>query len=731
MRTVKVLLIAVISGILSQVAVFAQEQAIKPAKSVVKQMEMFEASLEYDITGINPYDYSKVQFKTTFKSPSSKRNEIEGFYSDDFEFDGKAEYLSAGGSFKARIIPKEAGEWTYRMELNIGGKPVTITAWETFTCKRSSDSRGFVRISPADTLFFEFENKEPFFAKGINMAWANQERMYEDYKYWIEKFSANGGNLIKIWMAPWSFGIETDKLGGYSSRQKQAAMLDQVFELCREHDVYIQMCLVSHGEYSINTNSAWDDNPYNSKNDGVIDEPQEFFTSKVARQMFKNRLRYIIARWGYSRNLFAWEPFNEADLTDKFDAAAVAEWHSDIFSFIKKYDVNKHLTTASFFDPAGGEDVWKLESIDFVQTHIYSLKDAAVEIFDASRIKTEKYNKPHIVGGFGPAAVLEGMTDSVKDEKGIQLHTGIWGGALSLSAGWPMIWRWDVYVDKFGLWDIYKPLSDFLRGINWARGDYFQLRAEKAYYYDYENKKPGSVKIYPEDRQAKAKKNRFIITPAGDALNTDQFMAFLYGELKPEMKNDPVLVMTNRFPAKLIIGINKVSDNNTLLVEINGERVFKTEINAKDQPGAVFQKELNVYQADCKLTYTVDLHAGDNEVTIKNTGADWIKLDYVEITDFTDPSIAPVFIAGVQSEASAYIWYKHRDYTWENTQTDKVEGSYIDVSDLRPGRYVIEYFDTYTGGVTDKKQVIKHEEDLRLDLPTFDKDAAIRIREYK
>jgi len=48
-------------------------------KAQVKQMEMFEASLEYDTAGINPYDYSKVVFKAVFKAPSSKRTEIEGF----------------------------------------------------------------------------------------------------------------------------------------------------------------------------------------------------------------------------------------------------------------------------------------------------------------------------------------------------------------------------------------------------------------------------------------------------------------------------------------------------------------------------------------------------------------------------------------------------------------------------------------------------------------------------
>ncbi|OPZ64929.1 MAG: hypothetical protein BWY84_00564 [Candidatus Aerophobetes bacterium ADurb.Bin490] len=506
--------------------------------------------------------------------------------------------------------------------------------------------------------------------------------------------------------------------------------MDKVFELCAEHDIYIQLCLAAYGEFSDDINPGWAGNPYNSRNDGILDSQQEFFTSKLARDFFKNRLRYIAARWGYSRNLFAWEVFSEPDMVPGYTAAAVTEWHKDIFSYVKKYDKNKHPVSASFSDSEKGAAVWQLEEADFTQTHIYNLKDAAEELYNLSRIKTEKFNKPHIVSEFGTATAMEEM-DEAKDEKGVQLHTAIWGGALSLSMGWPMIWWWDVYVDRYGLWDIYRPLSDFLRGVNWARGDYFLLRSEKAYYYDAENKPAGSVKIYPDDRQVKAKKNRFVITPAGDVINREYFIAYLYGKAQPDKKNDPVFVMTNRFPAKLIIGVSRVSGSCALAVEVNGERVFLADIDAKTLPDAAPEKGADIYSADCALSYTVDLHAGDNEVALINAGSGRIKLDYLEVTDFTDPLIAPAFLSGIQSEAAAYIWYKHKNYTWENTPADKVEGAYFDVPDLRPGRYVIEFFDTYTGEITGKKQAIKHEEDLRIDLPEFYTDGAIKIKEYK
>lgn len=37
----------------------------------------------------------------------------------------------------------------------------------------------------------------------------------------------------------------------------------------------------------------------------------DFFTNERARADYKQRLRYLVARYGYSTSIFAWEFFNE------------------------------------------------------------------------------------------------------------------------------------------------------------------------------------------------------------------------------------------------------------------------------------------------------------------------------------------------------------------------------------------------------------------------------------
>ena len=39
--------------------------------------------------------------------------------------------------------------------------------------------------------------------------------------------------------------------------------------------------------------------------------PAAFFTDPEAKALFKQRLRYLVARYGAYRNLLAWELFNE------------------------------------------------------------------------------------------------------------------------------------------------------------------------------------------------------------------------------------------------------------------------------------------------------------------------------------------------------------------------------------------------------------------------------------
>jgi hypothetical protein len=83
------------------------------------------------------------------------------------------------------------------------------------------------------------------------------------------------------------------------------------------------------------SDAEWKISPYNKANGGPAATPTEFFTSKKAQLRYKDKLRYIIARWGYSTHIAAWELFNEIDnaaFTPKDSViipfSAIVQWHN-------------------------------------------------------------------------------------------------------------------------------------------------------------------------------------------------------------------------------------------------------------------------------------------------------------------------------------------------------------------------------------------------------------------
>ena len=52
----------------------------------------------------------------------------------------------------------------------------------------------------------------------------------------------------------------------------------------------------------------------------MLSKPEDLWSNQSAWNYFQRRFRYLIARYGYSPALMAWELWNEVDLTDNLDA---------------------------------------------------------------------------------------------------------------------------------------------------------------------------------------------------------------------------------------------------------------------------------------------------------------------------------------------------------------------------------------------------------------------------
>jgi hypothetical protein len=290
-------------------------------------------------------------------------------------------YYDGRDTFAVRARPDEAGR--YRItgvveERNGRREPVNVT----YTSESDVPVREMMALSAVGRghdhpAAFATSDGKRFAPVGANVAWPVGDAV-PFYQRAFADFAKADLNWMRIWMAHWSH-LNLDWVPGRWARSptpgtldlRVAARWDRIVEAAGQNRVYVQMVLQHHGQYSSTTNSNWNDNPWNAANrGGFLHRPDEFFTSARARALTKLKYRYIVARWGWSPAVFAWELFNEVHWTDAMahDEAAVGAWHSEMADWIRSIDVYHHLITTSTEDLRSPV----YEKMDFYQPHLYA-----------------------------------------------------------------------------------------------------------------------------------------------------------------------------------------------------------------------------------------------------------------------------------------------------------------------------------------------------------------------
>lgn len=430
----------------------------------IPKYEKFELTVNLEALYQNPFDPAQIDLKAAFISPKNEKTEVPGFlYSAQVE-NGK--YINP--VWKIRFSPTQEGTWQYDISLKTPSTQDKTEA-KNFNCSASTQ-KGFIRVSKKDPLFFEFNNGEFYYPLGHNVCWAN----LSGFEKYFSEMSKVGENWSRVWMSNWEVALEwTGKdyrgLGEYNLQK--ADKLDKILELAKANGLYIQLVLNHHGQLSTKVNPQWSENPYNVKNGGPCKKPIDFFTDETAKKNFKNRLRYIIARWGYSPNILAWELWNEITFIDDLDLNKDAAWHKEMAQFIKDTDVAKHLVTTSYagtlYDYSLNKKVWDIPEIAFTQFHMYT--PDIVEALNGAYELMSGFNKPYFVAESG-----RGTEDGVdkEDAEGNNIHAAIWSQFVVPSAGNAMPWWWDSYIHPKKLYYHWKALAQFSKGEDRRSKDY-------------------------------------------------------------------------------------------------------------------------------------------------------------------------------------------------------------------------------------------------------------------
>ncbi len=469
-----------------------------------KQYEKLELKLtdtqEFKQLEINPFNYREFKVMAEFEAPSKNRYSIPAFWYHDYEtylnenwpvqpqgIHGIASKdqsepqgldvidLIGDPHFRIRYFPLENGEYNVKLSIYIDEALVQTLTSSLVVAENQEEFKGLIQVEEKHKRNFVFANGDTFIPVGQNTAWyTSSTRQTEDYKIWFQKMRENEANFGRIWMAPWSYalhwGVDHDD---FTSKQGAAARLDKTLEIAEEYEIYFMLALLNHGQFSAVTNPKWQENPYNVINGGFLDLPSKFFSSKRAKETYKQQLLYIIARYGYSPYIMAWELFNEVDWTDQFNEAIVFMWHSEMAAFLKENDPYHHLVTTSYKYRFGG--AYTSKNIDFTNPHDYgyngeSMLNRLVPVLDESFFR---YNKPVIHSEIG-VNWQSGPETYAEDPTGISLKQAQWAGIMGGGAGAAMNWWWDSWVHPHDLYYRFKGAGVYAKQMDMT-GDSYTL----------------------------------------------------------------------------------------------------------------------------------------------------------------------------------------------------------------------------------------------------------------
>ncbi|MFH0763412.1 MAG: DUF5060 domain-containing protein [Candidatus Omnitrophota bacterium] len=686
----------------------------------VKQYELFESEVSLGVPYQNPYDYKEVDLTAKITAPDGSIIIVPAFYSGQ------------GSIWKVRYTPAKKGRFSYQFILK-QRSGITQLKSGCFDVAAGTED-GFLRKGPNNPYYPVFDSGKLFFGIGHNIAWVANNNISEYEKYFA-LLEENGCNLTRVWInTPHAVHIEWKTLGSYNKRHSEK--LDELIKLAEKYHIYIVLVLDTYGSLMDEpgpwNEQSWTLNPYNKLNGGPCEKPGDFFSNEEAKTYYRNRLKYIIARWGYSPNIMAFELWNEFD--------APAEWVKEMSSYIRSINPHGQLITTSMGYPwrnnLNESSIWKLNEVDFIERHIYgnAAGDSIENLLSVNRQLSSTYKKPVLVGEFG---IDSGKNDASLDPSGIgiELHNSLWAAAMSRSFAGAMNWWWQEYIKGKNLYGHYKALSNFVKDVKWDSEEVSILNtSEVAGGGAGARLKPSDVIIKTEDCWGPAPYGEFYIDRSG-AISGGSVNSYLHGKSKSDMRLEPLFHINYPCDGKFILNIDMVSQGANLVINMDDKIVLTKELPAGPGEGpwkrSLYRKDYNIYQCVYDMKLPVDVPRGEHVIKLSNTGLDWIKIKSVTLPNFRSCEFANTRIAGLKVGDEMLLWAQNKGYNFRDVkngiQPEPIKEASFKIKDTKDGAYTIEWWDTFEGKIFKRENVSAKHNELKVYIPEFVNDIACKI----
>ena len=700
--------------------------------------------LEFQITNVptasNPFDPSIMALDATFTLPSGRTIVVPAFWYQEFQrsLSGGNEYdtASAPPQWRLRFTPPEAGSYSLSLAIRTNGQPFDTIATSFTVVSNSPPSRfGYVGVAPSHQ-YFQTGDGQPLRLIGENVDWMTTGLGTYRYDTWFPHMAAAGENYARLMMTPWSFGMETGTNTLTDYPLAPAWQLDYVFQQAEQHGLYLELCLNIHlmlqpvPDYWGNDN-YWQSNPYNAANGGPCATQDAYFTNVVAQKTFQKTLRYVIARYGYSTKLLAWQLWSEIDNEYAYlNSSNVPPWHAVMGDWLHTNDPYGHLITTSLTGGSDRPEIWTLPEMDYACYHSYGDPDPAARLNAVAQSFHQRYGKPALIDEFGTSGSGWNRTNDLYLRG---FRQGLWGGALGGSVGTAMSWWWDS-IDAEDDYSDYPALGAILNRTGWGNGVWTNINFQTSgsppptmgnlvpggQPFDVVLTPYGVWGAMPTGRLAGP--NPQAASYAGVTLNS-----FLLGAWFPTLSVPFALDAWLTNNARVVIHINSVSDSSALTVLVDGSPLFSTNLPNLNGTGT------NVVNESYNLDLPVNLPAGEHLIQLTNNSYGWVYLDWVRLEQVLPssysnnwlPSPATIGLSGPH-ESLLYVVAPGVSFSGSDTNADLPlqQGQTVVMSNWPPGEFFAEWYDPATGTNAGYSQASTANGILTLPLPDFSADLA-------
>jgi len=704
-----------------------------------RQWQRLEFAIDNAPAAANPFDPDLIRLDATITAPSGRMTTIPAFW-----FQGYQRSLSGGyeadvqtgpPGWRLRFTPPETGAYALSLIIRTNGQLAGGPVNAAFSAPADPPPArfGYATIAPGGR-YFQTGDGQPLRLIGQDVCWGDAPGTYS-YDAWFASMWSAGENYARLWMSPWEFGIEDTPTSLDHYALQPAWQLDYVLQLAEQRGIYLLLCLDYHGMFVTQPdptwggNNYWPQNPYNAANGGPCAAANDFFTSPAARTIYQKRLRYLIARYGYSQNLLAWELFNEIDNDYAFlSASNVAAWHGAVGAWMHTNDAFGHLVTTSLTGDSDRPELWSLPQLDFAAYHSYGEPAPAARLAAVAQSFRQRYGKPMMVGEFGTSA--QGW-NRAGDPFLRGWRQGLWGGAVGGSVGTAMSWWWENIAGEND-YAAYAVLGTILNRTGWGQGAWtdivFQTTGDPPVTLG-----APLVDGEPIDVQLPLNSGWGVRTPgllavpgpAAIGYSAAALDGFVHGIWHADLKTPFRLSAWLAANASLVMHLNSVSDGSILVVAVDGVQRFRTNLPNLDGGYAV-DEEYN-------LDIPVSLPSGYHLITITNAGNDWFYLDWVRLnqvlpaaySDSWQPSPSAIGLSGPR-ESLVYVVAPGASFPANATNAvlPVQHAQTVALTNWPAGPFVVEWYAPATAASLGLAQATTVDRGLVLSLPDYTEDLA-------